>query len=291
MPHFSPTGQGHIASNVAEVAVSVIVAVRNGAKTIQDCLDSVAAQRGVRLELVVIDGASTDGTASILGRNAAQIASWCSEPDDGIYAAWNKGLRRARGEWICFLGCDDTFHDAETLHSLVSAAQDARACRIVYGKMKLMTTEGRVAETVGQPWRESRQAFLDGFMIPHPGTLHHRSVFEHLGGFDEDYQIAGDYELLLRVLRDEQPLFVDRVVVNMRLGGKSVRPQTIHRALQEVRRARRKHGLRDTPGRLTRALIAARIGAIVHRLLGDAVFAWLADLYRAIRGRPRIWTV
>ena len=81
--------------------------MRNGAETIQRCLDSVLAQQAGLAEIVVVDGASTDGTVAILERNAKRLASWSSEPDRGICDAWNKALARVRGEWVLFLGADD----------------------------------------------------------------------------------------------------------------------------------------------------------------------------------------
>jgi hypothetical protein len=128
-------------------------------------------------------------------------------------------------------------------------------------------------------------------MIPHPGTLHHRSIFEERGLFDESYRVAGDYELVLREVLLRAPLFVNRVVVDMRFGGMSSKPAAIHETLEEVQRARAAHGLHDKPLRLRQALAAAWIGAWVQRLFGDRAYRISADLYRMVRGLPRIWTV
>ena len=274
--------------------VSVVIAVKNGAGSLQRCLDSIASQSLASRETIVVDSASTDGTRGLLEANAREgkINAFVSEPDGGLYEAWNKALRRCRGEWISFLGCDDAFHDASALRDLLNVATAAPgAARVIYGRMNLVTARGIVAETVGNPWTRARPAFLDGFMIPHPGTLHHRTLFEEHGLFDESYRIAGDYEMLLRELRSRDAVFADRVVVDMRLGGMSARPGTIYRALQEVARARKVHGLRGTPARLRVALVASWIGTGIHAALGDRAFGALADLYRVIRGRPPIWTV
>jgi len=239
-----------------------------------------------------VDAYSKDGTAAILQANDARLAFHVSEPDSGLYAAWNKALPRARGEWLCFLGCDDVFHDDLALHDLVrSPAAQNMAGRLVYGKLNLVTPSGAVAQTVGRPWPETREAFLSGFMIPHPATLHHRSLFEVHGRFDESYRIAGDYEFALRELKQAPAGFVDRVAVDMRLGGRSGRPDSIHATLREVVRARRAHGLTDLPARLALALAASWIGAGLFRVAGPAVFGAAADSYRMLRGKPKIWTV
>lgn len=271
---------------------SVVIAVKNGAATLQAALDSVFAQRGVAHETVVIDGGSTDGTMAILQANARQLAYFSSASDSGIYAAWNRGLARARGAWLLFLGCDDRFHDATALHDLVRS-REAQSDRfgLVYGRINLVTRRGAVAQSVGRPWRQARADFLAGFMLPTPAMLHHRSLFERHGGFDETYRIAGDYEFALRELKDGAAGFVERVAVDMRLGGASGRPDSIHAALREIVRARAAHGLHRVPPRLRLALGTSRLGAGLYRAAGARAFGALADAWRLARGRPRIWTV
>jgi glycosyltransferase involved in cell wall biosynthesis len=274
--------------------VSVVIGVKNGVATLQHCLDSIAAQDFGARETIVVDSASADGTRELLEANAraGKVTRFVSEADSGLYQAWNKALRLSRGEWICFLGCDDAFHDTAALRYLVEAGRAARGSTgIVYGLVNRVTPAGHVAEVWGGPWSEWRASSLAGFMIPHPGTLHHRSVFEQRGLFDESYRVAGDYELVLRELLQRDPVFVDRVVVDMRFGGMSSRPAGIYRTLQEVQRARAAHGLRNKPARLRQALAAAWLGSWIHRLLGDRAYRACADLYRVARGKPRIWTV
>jgi glycosyltransferase involved in cell wall biosynthesis len=280
-------------NKLARLEISVVIGVKNGAATLQHCLDSIAVQDAAERETIVIDGASTDGTLELLEANArvGKITGFVSEPDRGLYEAWNKGVRRSRGEWICFLGCDDAFHDPTALRSLLAAAHAAAgSARIVYGLVHRVTDRGVVAETWGEPWAAARARAFAGFMIPHPGTLHHRSVFEERGLFDESYRVAGDYELMVRELLLRDPLFVDRVVVDMRFGGMRSKPAAIYQTLQEVQRARAAHGLHGKPLRLRQALAAAWLGSQIRRAFGDRAYRALADLYRIARGKPRIWT-
>jgi glycosyltransferase involved in cell wall biosynthesis len=277
-----------------EKQVSVIIAVRNGAATLQRCLDSIAAQDLASRETIVLDAVSTDGTRELLERNrlAAVIDQYVSEPDKGVYDAWNKGIRRARGRWVCFLGCDDTFHDPAALRSLVeTSARAGEPSSVVYGRIRRVTQGGVLVETIGAPWERSRDSFLAGVNIPHPGTLHLRSMLEARGGFDISYRIAGDYHLLLGELPARAPLFVDRVVVDMGFGGLSSRPGTILAALREVARARRSRGVAGTSPYLRERLAFAWGGRIVYSVLGDHAYRRLADFYRRLRGRPKIWTV
>lgn len=275
---------------VSDNLVSVIVATRNCASTLRRCLQSISEQSYQRIEIIVVDGGSTDGTLQVLHESRERLSDLICEPDEGIYDAWNKGVRIARGTWICFLGGDDAYHDRESVRDLVQTAANTGS-RVIYGRMNLITPAGVLAETVGRPWPVARSGFLAGFMIPHPGTLHHHSLFEQHGGFDKSYRIAGDYEFLLRELSRGDAAFCDRVVVDMRLGGMSVRPDSIYAALREVWHARRAHGLTDLPARLVVALAASWIGVQIYTTLGERTFAALADAYRSARGKPRVWTV
>jgi|SRR5262245_14368617 len=274
--------------------VSVVVGVKNGAASLQRCLDSIAAQTLGSRETVVVDSASTDGTVALLHQNqrAGKVTRFLSEPDRGLYQAWNKALALAEGEWLCFLGCDDAFHDAGALQALVDAADRAAGrARVVYGRINRVTPSGVLADTFGTDWSEARRSFLAGTMIPHPGTLHHRTLFAERGRFDESFRIAGDYEMLLRELLEREPAFVERVVVDMQFGGMSSKPAAIYGNLHEILRARAAHGLHGIPPRLRLALAAGWVGSAIHRVLGDAAYRHCADIYRVARGKPRIWTL
>lgn len=273
--------------------VSIIVGVKNGARTLQRCLDSIAAQDFAARETVVFDGASSDGTPEIAERNlrAGRIDLLVSEPDCGVYDAWNKAIRRSRGRWLAFVGCDDVFHDSSSLRALVEAGDTAGGdARVVYGRINRVTADGTLVETIGTSWERARDAFFAGVNIPHPGTLHRRDMLEERGLFDTTYRIAADYHLLLSELPGRAPAFVDRVVLDMGFGGMSSRPQNILVSLREVARARRERGLHGTPPALRAKLLAATVGACAYRLLGEHAYRRLADGFRALRGRPPIWT-
>jgi glycosyltransferase involved in cell wall biosynthesis len=227
--------------------ISVIVAVFNGAKTLQGCIDSVAGQTYPHNELIVIDGASTDGTVDVIRSNDTRIAYWESRPDRGVYHAWNKALDHAGGEWICFLGADDYLWSEGVLERLAPhlRAAAAQGVRVVYGRLALVSTKGDLVEMLGLPWEKVGRRFRQDMSIPHPGTMHHRSLFEMHGRFDESFRMAADYELLLRELKSRDARFVpDVAVTGMRLGGVSNTPSSALLQIQDVARARRKHDVK-----------------------------------------------
>jgi glycosyltransferase involved in cell wall biosynthesis len=98
--------------------ITFVLAIFNASKTLTQCLNSVAQQSCKDFELVVIDGGSTDGSVEILRSQASHFAYWTSEPDRGVYDAWNKALQHARGEWICFLGADDYLWSSDVVQQL-----------------------------------------------------------------------------------------------------------------------------------------------------------------------------
>jgi len=234
---------------------TVVIAVKNGARTLQRALDSVFEQTYEGIEVIVMDGGSTDGTQAILERNTDRIAYWESVPDRGLCHAWNKAVARATGEWICFLGADDRYHDREVFAGIAAALpEDVATTRVVYGQLARLKDDGWVHHRGGRPWGQRRKKFRRGEMIPHPATFHHRSLFAEHGGFDERFAIAGDYEFLLRELLHHRPAFVPLIVVDMSPGGISNRPSTAPRMAREVYRARYMHHLVKTPPWRSRAL-------------------------------------
>src|SRR5688500_13298908 len=103
-------------------SVSIVIATFNSGSTIKQCLDSCLEQNYTHKEIIVIDAGSADGTKEVLASYASKLAYWISEPDGGIYHAWNKGLKTAAGEWICFIGGDDVWSNASSLSNLMKMA-------------------------------------------------------------------------------------------------------------------------------------------------------------------------
>jgi len=272
--------------------ISIVVSVRNGAATLQQCIDSVAKQTYPARELIVIDGGSSDGTVEILRRNAAQLAYWVSEPDRGIYHAWNKALEQARGEWICFLGADDYLWSSDALERIATALVDAYPpSRVVYGQVAVVNDDGKEVARAGEEWATLKPRFRQIMCLPHTGLMQHRSLFELHGKFDESFRIGGDYELLLRELLHANALFVPGIVlVGMRHGGISSDPTGSLEMLREFRRAQRMHGLSRPGWHWLTAYGRAHLRVILWRILGARFAPYVFDLGRVIRGKRPYWT-
>ena len=279
-------------NDVNSPLISIIIAVFNGAKTLQQCIDSVTQQAYPNKELIIIDAGSTDGTVELLQANNDVISYWISEPDHGIYNAWNKGLVKANGDWICFLGADDFFWDAQVLDRMSKQLEMLPAAiRVAYGQIMLLSEDGESLYPVGESWQKIKTHFRQITCIPHPGAMHRRSLFEQNGRFDESFRIAGDYELLLRELKTGDAEFIPNLItVGMRQGGVSTNPANSLLAMREMRRAQRMHGYR-LPGRLWLAAIArVYVRLLLCRIVGEGAARTILDMLRRMMGLPAYWT-
>ena len=289
----STGGQNGTASvQMQSPRVSVIIAVYNGIGTLQQCLDSVLGQTYAHIELIVIDGGSTDGTVDLIQTNAPRISYWVSEPDSGIYNAWNKALAQAKGDWICFLGADDYFRDVQVLGrmagQLVLVPSDIL---VAYGQIMLLDSSDAELYPLGAPWPTVKNRFKQTMCLPHPAVMHRRGLFAQNGIFDESFHIAGDYELLLRELATRDAFFIQGIVMTaMRQGGMSSNPNRSLAMWLEVRLAQRKNGLR-WPGPIwLLALARTCIRIFLWRLVGERRTRRMLDLGRRVMGLPAYWT-
>jgi glycosyltransferase involved in cell wall biosynthesis len=230
--------------------ISVVMAVFNGAAGLRRALDSIVDQTYPGVEVVVMDGGSTDGTLDILRGYGSRIAYCESAKDTGVFNAWNKALDHVTGDWICFLGADDWYAAPDVMARVAAWIAGDRAAHVVYyGHMDRHLPDGRVSHARERGWsRERRKRFRRGVMFPHPASFTSRAQFDIVGRFDESFTIAGDFEHLLRILkRGAGAQFMDILVVNMTAGGMSQQPRNRLRMGREVYRARYKQGVVRTP--------------------------------------------
>lgn len=268
--------------------ISVVVATFNAVATLERCIKSVSGQTIRRKELIVIDGASKDGTVEILKQNSEKITYWVTEPDRGIYNAWNKALKVAQGEWVYFLGADDYFVDEQALARVALHLKGrSTLARVAYGRVDLVRQDGSVIETFGSPW--NRRRFFELMTLPHQGVFHHRSLFQEHGCFNEEFRIAGDYELLLRELKSRDPLFIDNcTIAAMQFGGMSSDGRSAVEALQEIKRARDLNGVMTVSPLWRWALVKAYVRRFLSRMFGQEWTRVAANCYRRLTFRAPV---
>ena len=274
--------------------ISVITSTLNAVDQLPNTVSAVAAQRGASFEWIVVDGGSTDGTLPLLRRHEQLMARWLSEPDGGIYDAWNKACGMARGEWLLFLGAGDEFASPGTLADLsvhLSAAHPAHD--LVYGKLIYISQAGRRdLEEVGKPWAELAGRWELGrpALPPHPATFHHRSLFAGGRGFDASYRLTGDAHFLLRYALRKPPLHVPLVVCRTPVGGVTMNLRNVLALAREIRAINRELAL--VPPLRHRLIEALLLGAkVVVGLMPAPMGHRIADWYRRILGQPQRWSV
>lgn len=216
---FSPDG----------LSVSVIIGVLNGAAYLENAIQSVRHQSYRDVELIVIEGGSSDGTVEILRRHSDFIDYWISEADGGLYEAWNKGVKLAKGDWIAFLGADDCYEPDAIAKYVDFILSTGKEFDYVSSRVRFRYPDNSL-RIYGSAW--NWKIFRKYMNVTHFGSLHHRRLFQRFGEFDVSYRIAGDYEFLLRAGDKLQAGFLDTVTAEARVGGISNSVRTIKETLR-----------------------------------------------------------
>jgi glycosyltransferase len=233
--------------------ISIITPSYNSAATIRDTLESVSRQTYRDREHIIVDGGSGDRTVAIIKEYAARpgnagLISFISEKDRGLYDAMNKGIRRASGDIVGILNSDDFYKNDEVL-ALVAAAFTANPeLDAVYGDLEFVGPDD--INKVVRFWRtgEYREKRLNnGWIIPHPTLFLRRAVYQKFGGFRTDLELAGDYELLLRLLKigKIKTAYRPLTMVRMRVGGRSGKSLT--QRIKGWRELKRAWSINDLP--------------------------------------------
>lgn len=180
------------AKNTANI--SIIIVTYNAAGHLQKCLDSIYKQKYAAINIIVIDGESSDGTRKILQDNAKHIHFWVSENDSGIYDAMNKALKHVKGNWIYFLGSDD-----ELLPDFSKLALELTDHNAIYYANVMYNGEKKSGELSAY--------FMAKVGIYHQAIIYPRAVFEKYQ-YAEKYKIAADYALNMQCYSDKNFYFI-----------------------------------------------------------------------------------
>jgi glycosyltransferase involved in cell wall biosynthesis len=176
--------------------MSVITVVRNGADTIRETLESVFIQSYENIELIVVDGASDDGTLEILRENEMMIDLWISGQDEGIYDAMNKGLELASGRYIHFLNADDHYSFNGVL-KIISDNFRKHNCRLINSNVLMLNPEK------GFGWVRHSNVSKYYYLfkgVPQQAFFYEKTLFEDFGKFDTQFPVVADLEFLLRLI-------------------------------------------------------------------------------------------
>jgi glycosyltransferase involved in cell wall biosynthesis len=198
---------------------SIITSTFNAGRFLENSILSVSSQTYKNYEYIIIDGASTDDTLELIKTYNSEITYWSSEKDNGIYEAWNKGIRQAKGDWILFIGADDQLlPDALETYANFINRHISESYDYVSSKVERIRLDGTLEGIVGKSWKWNE--FQHRMTTAHPGSIHSKYFFQKFGYYSTEYKIVADYELLLRARNTLMAGFIDKVTVSMYTGSR-----------------------------------------------------------------------
>ncbi|HLY70454.1 MAG TPA: glycosyltransferase family 2 protein [Puia sp.] len=201
---------------------SIIIPTYNSQKSILAALQSIVNQSCDDFEIVIVDGLSKDDTVSIVKSRKDDRIKVISERDNGIYDAMNKGINRAQGDWLYFLGSDDQLYNDTVLED-VKKIQEKSNINVIYGNVKI----------VGEASWAKDGAVYDGAFdkkkllkknICHQAIFYRRNfIVDKIGYFNPNYKLCADWDFNLRCYAKDNFLYIDKIIANFFSGGESTK--------------------------------------------------------------------
>lgn len=238
----------------ASAKVSLILTTYNCIENLKRTLESIEMQDYPQLEIVIVDGQSTDGTVDVIREYEKQSrfeVRWLSEKDQGIYDAMNKGYRLSTGEVIAFF--NDLFLSEHAVSRMIEAINTGN-CEGAHADL-IYATDDKVIRY----WKMGEGNIRHGWMPGHPTLYLKREVYEKYGLYDVTYRCSADYEFMIRILKnnDVRLTYVPVTILRMYYGGTSTNSMGSYwLSLKEAHRA------------------------LVSNGIGNA---WMIDLMRTVR--------
>lgn len=200
--------------------VSLLITTYNSLKNLPLTLESICEQTYENIELVIVDGKSTDGTADLIkqfAQGAKMDVKWISEPDKGLYDAMNKAYGMCTGDIIAV--CNDRLCRKDAVEMFVDTITKAEG-PCIGAHADLIYTQG---ERIVRSWRMGNGNIKQGWMPGHPTLFLKREIYEKYGCYDTSFRCAADYEFMVRFLKDEENrlAYIPEVLVSMFYGGTS----------------------------------------------------------------------
>ncbi len=209
-----------------EPLISLITVVFNGENLIAETLQSAIHQTYKNIELIIVDGASTDNTLNVVKQFQSQIGIVISEKDKGIYDAMNKGIKAAKGEWIYFLNVGDSFYDEQVLEDIFTRI-NLTNYDFIYAKVQTKNEPTGINYITGEAI--TFKDFFSRYPICHQATFTRKNAFKKIGLYDTQYRLAADTEWFARFfkLQPNKALFIDRITAFYDIQG-----TTYHKRMQ-----------------------------------------------------------
>jgi glycosyltransferase involved in cell wall biosynthesis len=221
---------------------SIITASYNSEKTISDTIDSVLNLDFQDFEYIIIDGNSSDNTLEIIQSFVPKFEAkgvsyrFISEKDKGIYDAWNKGIQLSSGEWISFLGSDDSYLP-DALQLYFTEINKNEKINYISSRVNLTNEEGKILSVFGKKYNWKN--VISDIDTAQVGSFHKRELFDKVGLFSNEYKIVGDLDFYIRCRDSINPGYFKSITANMQNGGVS---NNVYVALKEALEVKLKYG-------------------------------------------------
>lgn len=204
---------------------SIVTVCYNSEKTIARTLQSVLAQEFKDYEYLIVDGASTDTTIDIVQQYKSKFCGrmkFRSEPDKGIYDAFNKGVFWASGIYVWIVNSDD-YIEPDALIKLEKLIRGYKGenLPIISAMMNFISPSGRISKVYGSSLKSCQDAYKNfGMGLNHPATLVPKQIYDSIGFFDDRFAIMADIDWFLRAFKSHMLIeFPQFVITNMCYGG------------------------------------------------------------------------
>jgi hypothetical protein len=202
--------------------ISIVTPSYNQGEYLEECIDSILGQHYPNLEYVIMDGGSTDNSVATIKKYAKHLTYWQSQRDDGQYAAITQGFAHTTGDVMAWLNSDDKYH-RDALWRMAYTFSHYPEVDWFTGRHTSWDEKGNLASITPHLFRWSRQRFLDLALdekttfIQQESTAWRRRLWDQAGGYiDPSFDLAGDFELWLRFLRQARLYSLDALIAGYR---------------------------------------------------------------------------
>ncbi len=261
----------------------VIPCLNQGEYMEEAILSVIANKKHADIELVIMDGGSTDQTLSIIKKYEADISFWHSGPDGGQAAALNRGFQISGScRYLMWLNADDVYEDAYSVKKIVDFA-DENGYEVCYGLSHFMDAQGRITgEYPVEPF--DRRALGDHCYLSQPAVLFSRRAYEKTGPLNEKLQMCLDYEYWIRLARKYEFGWIQEYIAATRMHAqtKTATMQAVH-VKEAIAVLQQYYGRVPVHWAVTKALTEhpqKLLHAIPRRLLMGLLYPWKAKIIR-----------
>jgi glycosyltransferase involved in cell wall biosynthesis len=201
--------------NFESPLITFIVATFNSGNTLEETIISILNQSYSNIELIIIDGLSSDNTQEIIEKYKHKISYWVSEKDNGIADAFNKGLSKANGKYINFQGAGDTLVSSEVIHEIFSNKQidsDFIIGRI--NRVEALNNKNIIWTSSINKKRFNIKTLLWKMSLYHQALFTNKKYFEKYGLFDLNLKYSMDYEHVLRSYKYNPTITISNIIIS-----------------------------------------------------------------------------